>query len=82
MDTDPSMTYVEGNTDPVAGDIEFDHVTFTYPGDDKPTLKDVSFKVNAGEMIGIVPQVLVKRLWHNSSLVCMILMKGSSKLAE
>jgi ABC-type multidrug transport system, ATPase and permease components len=54
MDTDPSMTYVEGNTDPVAGDIEFDHVTFTYPGDDKPTLKDVSFKVNAGEMIGIV----------------------------
>ena len=54
MDTDPSMTYVEDNTDPVAGDIEFDHVTFTYPGDDKPTLKDVSFKVNAGEMIGIV----------------------------
>ena len=54
MTTDPSMTYVEGNTDPVAGDIEFDHVTFTYPGDDTPTLKDVSFKVKAGEMIGIV----------------------------
>lgn len=54
MKTDPSMSYVEGNSDPVEGDIEFDHVTFTYPGDDAPTLRDVSFKVNAGEMIGIV----------------------------
>jgi len=54
METVPSMNYVEGDTKPVAGDIEFDHVTFTYPGDDSPTLKDISFKVKAGEMIGIV----------------------------
>lgn len=54
MGTDPSMSYVEGNSDPVEGDIEFDNVTFTYPGDDTPTLKDISFKVKAGEMIGIV----------------------------
>ncbi|WP_119326511.1 ABC transporter ATP-binding protein [Companilactobacillus musae] len=54
MQTDPSMTYVKGDATPVEGDIEFDHVTFTYPGDDAPTLKDISFKVNAGEMIGIV----------------------------
>ncbi|GEO58767.1 ABC transporter ATP-binding protein [Companilactobacillus bobalius] len=54
MGTDPSMSYVEGNSDPVEGDIEFNHVTFTYPGDDAPTLKDISFKVKAGEMIGIV----------------------------
>lgn len=54
MATDPSMTYVSGDETPVAGEIEFDHVTFTYPGDDTPTLKDISFKVNIGEMIGIV----------------------------
>lgn len=54
LKTNPSMTYVKGGSEPVAGDIEFDHVTFTYPGDDAPTLKNVSFKVKAGEMIGIV----------------------------
>lgn len=54
MVTVPSMEYVKGDSKPVVGDIEFDHVTFTYPGDDTPTLKDVSFKVKAGEMIGIV----------------------------
>lgn len=54
MVTDPSMNYVEGSDEPVAGDIEFDHVSFTYPGDDQPTLKDINFKIKAGEMIGIV----------------------------
>lgn len=54
MATDPSMNYVQGDDKPVAGDIEFDHVSFTYPGDDEPTLKDVSFTIKAGEMIGIV----------------------------
>ncbi|MQS76246.1 ABC transporter ATP-binding protein [Companilactobacillus halodurans] len=50
----PSMTYVKGDRGPVEGDVEFDHVTFTYPGDDAPTLKDINFKVKAGEMIGVV----------------------------
>ncbi|WP_334341569.1 ABC transporter ATP-binding protein [Companilactobacillus sp. HBUAS56275] len=54
LKTEPSMSYVEGKPDPVEGDIEFDHVTFTYPGDATPTLKDVSFTIKAGEMIGIV----------------------------
>ncbi|MFH5811567.1 ABC transporter ATP-binding protein [Companilactobacillus sp. FL22-1] len=54
MDTKPSMTYIEGNNEPVEGEIEFDHVTFTYPGDATPTLKDISFKAKVGEMIGIV----------------------------
>lgn len=54
MDTKPSMTYITGNNEPVEGEIEFDHVTFTYPGDATPTLKDISFKAKVGEMIGIV----------------------------
>ncbi|WP_048000572.1 ABC transporter ATP-binding protein [Lactiplantibacillus herbarum] len=54
MDTEPSMSYVEGDEAPVHGAIQFDHVTFTYPGDDQPTLKDVTFTVQAGSMLGIV----------------------------
>ena len=35
------------------GDIEFDHVAFGYQKD-APVLKDVSFKIKAGEMVGVV----------------------------
>lgn len=53
--TKPSMSYVVSDDDtPLVGEISFEHVTFTYPGDDQPTLKDVSFKVAAGAMLGIV----------------------------
>lgn len=54
LDHAPSMTFAEGPEREVAGDITFDHVTFTYPGDDKPTLQDVSFTIAAGDMLGIV----------------------------
>ena len=32
----------------------FDHVSFSYKGDEKKALKDISFTVNAGETIGII----------------------------
>jgi ABC-type multidrug transport system fused ATPase/permease subunit len=35
------------------GEIEFDHVAFAYDAD-APVLTDVSFKVKAGEMVGVV----------------------------
>lgn len=55
MNTKPSMTYVPANDDiQVNGDIAFEHVTFTYPGDEKPTLQDVSFSIHSGDMLGIV----------------------------
>ena len=34
--------------------IEFDHVTFTYEGADKPVLSDISFKAEAGQTIAII----------------------------
>jgi subfamily B ATP-binding cassette protein MsbA len=37
----------------LTGEIEFDHVAFAYDADD-PVLTDVSFKVKAGEMLGVV----------------------------
>lgn len=36
------------------GSVEFEHVSFSYPNDDELTLKDISFKIEAGQMIGIV----------------------------
>jgi ATP-binding cassette subfamily B protein len=36
------------------GNIEFKDLTFTYPGDNKPVLKNISFKVKQGEMIGVL----------------------------
>jgi ABC-type transport system involved in Fe-S cluster assembly fused permease/ATPase subunit len=38
---------------PGAWDIEFDHVSFSY-GPDRPILKDVSFKIPAGQTLAIV----------------------------
>ncbi|MBN2796466.1 MAG: ABC transporter ATP-binding protein [Clostridia bacterium] len=40
-------------SEPFKGDIEFKHVHFAY-NPDEPILKDVSFKINAGETIAIV----------------------------
>ncbi|KRM40312.1 ABC transporter ATP-binding and permease [Lactobacillus hamsteri DSM 5661 = JCM 6256] len=55
LDTKPAIKFNENaSTEKLGGSVEFDDVTFTYPDGDAPTLKDISFKVNAGEMIGIV----------------------------
>jgi len=38
----------------VAGKIEFKNVTFTYPGAEKPAVKNLSFLLKKGEHVGIV----------------------------
>lgn len=53
-DTKPSLTFPDVPEEKLSGSIEFDHVTFTYPGDEAPTLQDINFSVQPGEMIGIV----------------------------
>ena len=38
----------------IKGDIEFRNMTFKYPDGDLEVLSDVSFKINAGENVGII----------------------------
>ena len=38
----------------IKGNIEFRDLTFIYPETDYPVLKNVSFKINAGENVGII----------------------------
>ncbi len=40
--------------DDIKGDIEFRDLTFTYPDSDYDALKNVSFKISAGENVGII----------------------------
>lgn len=45
------------DTYPVHGDIEFNHVSFTYPENNIQALKNISFKINSGEVLGITGSV-------------------------
>lgn len=54
LDTEPAMTFKNEVEEDLEGSLVFDHVTFTYPTDTEPMLKDISFEVKPGEMIGIV----------------------------
>ena len=42
------------DVDFISGDIEFKNLTFRYPDADYDSLKDVSFKISAGENVGII----------------------------
>jgi len=39
------------------GEIEFDHVNFTYPGQEIPAIKDASFRIKAGERVAIIGRI-------------------------
>jgi len=38
----------------IKGELEFKNVTFSYPGAEEPAVKNISFKVNPGETLGII----------------------------
>lgn len=40
--------------DRVHGTLEFEHVTFSYPGAEEPALSDISFSANPGEITAII----------------------------
>ncbi|MGE8203579.1 ABC transporter ATP-binding protein [Heyndrickxia sp. NPDC080065] len=40
--------------DKTRGTLEFDHVSFSYPGAEEPALSDISFRANSGEITAII----------------------------
>ncbi|WNU95007.1 ABC transporter ATP-binding protein [Streptococcus sp. DTU_2020_1000888_1_SI_GRL_NUU_041A] len=52
--TEPAMAFPDSPDEELEGSLSFEHVTFSYPNDDEPMLKDISFKVEPGQMIGVV----------------------------
>ncbi|GAB2024713.1 multidrug efflux ABC transporter LmrCD subunit C [Lactovum odontotermitis] len=55
MKTEPAMKFDENAKDEtLTGSVKFDHVSFAYPNDEEPTLKDISFEIQPGQMIGVV----------------------------
>ena len=54
LDTEPAMTFKNVEDEELEGSLSFENVTFTYPNDEEPILKDVSFDIAAGEMVGVV----------------------------
>ncbi|EGV02659.1 ABC transporter transmembrane region [Streptococcus infantis SK970] len=54
LDTEPAMTFNDMEDEELEGSLSFENVTFTYPNDEEPILKDVSFDIAAGEMVGVV----------------------------
>lgn len=56
LNTEPDVVDREDVTeiDAVEGNIEFKNLTFRYPGADYDALSDVSFKISAGENVGII----------------------------
>jgi len=55
LDTKADLAYhSDAPEKKLSGDVSFENVSFTYPGDEQPALKNISFNVKSGEMIGIV----------------------------
>lgn len=54
LNTEPAMTFVDVPDKELNGSIVFDNVTFTYPHDTEPTLKNISFEIEPGQMVGVV----------------------------
>ena len=48
------MEYTGIEKQPADAAVSFDHVTFTYPGADRPALSDVSFAVRPGQVTALV----------------------------
>jgi len=54
LDAEPAMTFKDVPDEDLVGSLSFENVTFTYPMDKEPMLKDVSFTVEPGQMVGVV----------------------------
>ncbi|MDT2731076.1 ABC transporter ATP-binding protein [Streptococcus parauberis] len=54
LETEPAMTFATEDVEDLNGDIVFDHVSFSYPNEEDAMLKDISFSIKSGQMVGVV----------------------------
>lgn len=57
LETEPELEFISADEDEGKepdGSVEFDDVSFRYPGSERNTLSHVSFRVSPGETVGIV----------------------------
>ena len=54
LDAEPAMTCKDVPDEELVGSLSFENVTFTYPMDKEPMLKDVTFTIEPGQMVGVV----------------------------
>ena len=54
LDTEPAMTFENKDDEDLEASLSFENVTFTYPTDEEPILKNMTFEVEPGQMVGIV----------------------------
>lgn len=54
LKTEPAMVFEDVADEELSGSVKFDHVSFAYPNDENPTLQDISFEIQPGQMVGIV----------------------------
>jgi ATP-binding cassette subfamily B multidrug efflux pump len=54
IETEPAMTFKDSEDVALNGQLTFENVSFTYPTDDTPTLKNISFAIETGQMVGVV----------------------------
>ena len=46
-----------GSSKPIEGGIEFKNLTFKYPGEDNPTLEDISLKIEPGSTVALIGMI-------------------------
>lgn len=59
LDEEEEIHNVENpiSLDDCKGEISFNHFSFIYPDGSNESLKDISFKINSGELIGVVGKI-------------------------
>ena len=54
LDTEPDLIFGEKADTDIVGSIKFDNVTFNYEDSHEDTLENISFEIQAGEMVGVI----------------------------
>ncbi len=54
LNSDPAIQNTGTVTDPIRGQVTFDHVSFTYPDSGIKAIIDVSFTIEAGQKVAII----------------------------